>query len=91
MGAVTCCGNVASPGLELTVYPFILRGVTLIGIDSQNYPMDFRKIVWNKLANEWKITETENTYTEITLETLSEKIDEMLLGKLRGRVVLKLM
>ena len=54
MGVVTCCGNVASPKLDLTVFPFILRGVTLIGIDSQNYPMKYRKIVWNKLAEEWK-------------------------------------
>ena len=36
MGVVTCCGNVASPKLNLTVFPFILRGVTLVGIDSQN-------------------------------------------------------
>jgi len=47
MGVVTCCGNVASPKLDLTVFPFILRGVTLIGIDSQNYPMKYRNIVWN--------------------------------------------
>lgn len=54
MGAITCCGNVASPKLEMTVFPFILRGITLIGIDSQNYPMKYRELVWNKLAQDWK-------------------------------------
>jgi putative YhdH/YhfP family quinone oxidoreductase len=54
MGVVTCCGMVASPKLNLTVFPFILRGVSLIGIDSQNYPMAYREVVWNKLAKDWK-------------------------------------
>ena len=45
MGAVTCCGNAASGSLEMTVYPFILRGVSLIGIDSQNCPINLREKV----------------------------------------------
>ncbi|WP_240623396.1 YhdH/YhfP family quinone oxidoreductase [Brumimicrobium aurantiacum] len=52
LGVVTSCGNVASPKLELTVFPFILRGINLIGIDSQNYPMKYRKEVWRKLSDE---------------------------------------
>ncbi|MDF1554880.1 MAG: YhdH/YhfP family quinone oxidoreductase, partial [Deferrisomatales bacterium] len=52
-GAVTCCGNVASPDLPLNVFPFILRGVSLIGIDSQNCPMPDRRKTWEKLATEW--------------------------------------
>ncbi|MBW1969318.1 MAG: YhdH/YhfP family quinone oxidoreductase, partial [Deltaproteobacteria bacterium] len=52
-GAVTCCGNVGSHDLPLNVYPFILRGVTLMGIDSQNCPMPMRLKVWNKIADEW--------------------------------------
>ena len=51
MGTVTCCGNVASPKLDLTVFPFILRGVSLIGIDSQNYPKTFREKVWNNFIS----------------------------------------
>jgi acrylyl-CoA reductase (NADPH) len=54
-GTVTCCGNVASPDLPLNVFPFILRGVTLIGIDSQNCPMPYRRKTWDKIAGEWKI------------------------------------
>ncbi|MBK5210386.1 MAG: YhdH/YhfP family quinone oxidoreductase [Flavobacteriaceae bacterium] len=90
MGTVTCCGNVASPKLDLTVFPFILRGISLIGIDSQNYPMTYREKVWNKLSNEWKTDKLTETCTEITLNELNEKIDLMLKGKLKGRTVVKL-
>lgn len=90
MGVVTCCGNVASPKLDLTVFPFILRGVTLIGIDSQNYPMKYRKIVWNKLAQEWKPKQLDYTCNEIKLEHVAQKIELMLKGKLKGRTVLSL-
>ena len=90
LGVVTCCGNVASPKLELTVFPFILRGIALIGIDSQNYPMNYREQVWNKLAEAWKIENLEDNCIVVTLNELSEKIDFMLKGKLKGRTVLKL-
>ncbi|KJF41729.1 YhdH/YhfP family quinone oxidoreductase [Draconibacterium sediminis] len=91
MGAITCCGNVASPKLELTVFPFILRGITLIGIDSQNYPMKFRSKVWEMLANEWKPKQLLEAYIEIEIEELQEKIDLMLQGKLKGRTILKIL
>ncbi len=90
MGVVTCCGNVASPKLDLTVFPFILRGITLIGIDSQNYPMKYRNKVWQKLSKEWKPENLADTCTEITLNELTEKIELMLNGKLKGRTVLNL-
>jgi len=90
MGVVTCCGNVASPKLDLTVFPFILRGVSLIGIDSQNYPMAYRERVWNKLSREWKPDKLADTCTEIVLNELTEKIDLMLNGKLKGRIVLNM-
>ena len=89
LGVVTCCGNVASPKLDLTVFPFILRGISLIGIDSQNYPMSFREQVWNKLADEWKVEGLEENSTVITLNELSEKLNLMLEGKLKGRTILK--
>lgn len=90
MGVVTCCGNVASPKLDLTVYPFILRGVSLIGIDSQNYPMENREMVWNKLALEWKPDNLTELCREISLGELPETIEKMLAGKLRGRTVVNL-
>lgn len=90
MGIVTCCGNVASPKLNLTVFPFILRGITLTGIASQDYPMSLREKVWNKLANEWKPDQLSETAVEINLKELNDKIDLILKGKLKGRTVLNL-
>ncbi|MEX1382048.1 YhdH/YhfP family quinone oxidoreductase [Lutibacter sp.] len=91
LGVVTCCGNVASPKLELTVFPFILRGISLIGIDSQNYPMHYREQVWNKLAKEWKFGNLEENTTTITFNQISEKLNLILEGKLKGRTILKLL
>jgi NADPH:quinone reductase-like Zn-dependent oxidoreductase len=71
---VIACGNVASPKLDLTVFPFILRGISLIGIDSQNYPMPYREQVWNKLSKDWKPDNLSDIATEITLNELSEKL-----------------
>ncbi|MFZ2630400.1 MAG: YhdH/YhfP family quinone oxidoreductase [Desulfosalsimonadaceae bacterium] len=89
-GNITCCGNAASPDLPLTVFPFILRGVTLYGIDSQHCPMDTRLKIWEKLSREWKLNNLEFLASEITLDDLNEKIVRMLEGKSKGRTVIKL-
>jgi len=89
-GTVTCCGNVASPELPLTVFPFILRGVRLIGIDSQNCPMDLRLQVWRNLAGPWKVAAIENLSREISMDDLSDNIDLILKGQQKGRVVVGL-
>jgi acrylyl-CoA reductase (NADPH) len=89
-GVVTCCGNVASPDLPLNVYPFILRGVTLSGIDSQNCPMPLRRKVWEKIASDWKIDGLDTLTTEIPFEALDERIELMLQRKHRGRTVIRM-
>lgn len=89
-GTVACCGNVASPELPLTVFPFILRGVRLIGIDSQNCPMDLRLQVWRNLAGPWKVAAIENLSREISMGDLSDDIDRILKGQQKGRVVVRL-
>ncbi|MCV6605627.1 MAG: YhdH/YhfP family quinone oxidoreductase, partial [Porticoccaceae bacterium] len=89
-GIVTCCGLVASPDLPITVFPFILRGISLIGIDSQDCPMARRVAVWNKLATEWKPDQLMGLYDEVSLEQLDGKIDLILQGKLQGRTVVHL-
>ena len=89
-GGVTCCGNVGSHDLPLNVYPFILRGVTLMGIDSQNCPMPLRKKVWNKIAKEWKLDHLELLTTEVPLDGLNERIDLILQRKHKGRTIVKL-
>jgi len=89
-GTVTCCGNVASPDLPLTVFPFILRGIRLIGIDSQNCPMDVRLNVWEHLAGAWKVEGLHDLCAEIGLKGLNENIDLILKGLQKGRVVVDL-
>ncbi|MCT4614754.1 MAG: YhdH/YhfP family quinone oxidoreductase [Marinifilaceae bacterium] len=89
-GVVSCCGNAASFNLSLTVFPFILRGVSLMGVDSQNYPMQERQKAWDLLAYEWKINQIADFCDEIKLEDLNEKIKLMLDGKLKRRVIVKL-
>jgi putative YhdH/YhfP family quinone oxidoreductase len=89
-GAVTCCGNVASPDLPINVYPFILRGVTLVGIDSQSCPMSLRRRTWEKIANEWKLDRLDRQTSECSLEELDLQIDLILVGKQKGRVIVDL-
>lgn len=86
-GAVAACGNVASPALELTVYPFILRGVKLLGIDSVNVPIATRRALWARLADAWKPTRLEQLARAVALSDLNAEIDAILLGQQRGRVI----
>ena len=88
-GTVTCCGNVASHELNTTVFPFILRGIRLMGVNSQTCPMTIRKNIWDKLADDWKIN-LDILGQEIKLEELNDKIDQILKGQVKGRVVVSL-
>ncbi|GAB7087997.1 YhdH/YhfP family quinone oxidoreductase [Marinifilum fragile] len=90
MGTVTCCGNIGSGDLPMTVYPFILNGISLIGIDSQNCPMELRQKVWDKLAADWNVYKHKEQVIESSLEELDTYIDLMLQKKSRGRVIVKL-
>jgi len=89
-GAVSTCGNVASAELHLTVYPFILRGISLMGVASAASPMELRRIIWQKLSGPWKISHLERIVSYIGLEDLNEHIDKILAGKQIGRKVIDL-
>lgn len=89
-GAAACCGHVASSELNTTVYPFILRGVTLYGIDSANTNMAWRRSVWDKLAYEWKPNGLDSMATERSLPELSPEIDRILEGGQVGRILVAL-
>lgn len=90
LGAVTTCGSVSSTQLNMTVFPFILRGISLIGISAQNYPTHLRQGLWQKLADEWKPTHLMEIYNEIGLNDLQNAIDSILKGKLKGRTIVKM-
>ena len=89
-GIVTCCGLVASAELSVSVFPFILRGVSLRGIDSAECPMPERTSLWKKIAGPWKIDAMDDLMTERTLETLDPEIQRILKGEQTGRVVVNL-
>ena len=88
-GVVTTCGNAAGHELDLNVYPFILRGVSLLGVDSVECPMDRRLKVWEKLAGEWKLDNLEELSAEITLDEVEERIQLLLNKESKGRAVVK--
>lgn len=89
-GSVTCCGNVSSEELSTSIYPFILRAVSLIGIDSVKCDMDTRLKIWNYLANDWKIDNLNDNVKQVTLEELDKQIDQMLQGSHSGRTIVKI-
>jgi acrylyl-CoA reductase (NADPH) len=89
-GSVTSCGNVASPELSTTVYPFILRGVSLLGIDSVKCPRKLRLKLWELLSNEWKLDSSNLKFEEISLSGLDAKIEDILKGKIIGRTIVNL-
>ena len=90
-GTVTCCGLVGSADLNVNVFPFILRGVSLLGIDSVQCPRRMREAVWEKLAGEWKPADLEATATECTLQSLEGYIQRVLNGSSRGRTLVNLL
>jgi acrylyl-CoA reductase (NADPH) len=91
-GCVVSTGLVASPKLATTVYPFILNGVSLLGIGSAEMPMEVRVIIWEKLATEWNIKDKIPAIAkEVTLDELNTTyIDNILQGKIMGRIVVNL-
>ncbi len=84
---VACCGLVASPELATTVFPFILRGVSLAGVDSAECPMDERLRAWQRIAGAWRLANIQAITREIALDGLNAQIDRILAGQQRGRVV----
>ena len=87
-GVVACCGNVAGIEVNTTVFPFILRGITLAGIDSAESSLEFKTSIWDRFANEWSI-DLSSMVKIVTKENLQQEIDLILQGGQQGRVVLK--
>jgi putative YhdH/YhfP family quinone oxidoreductase len=89
-GAVAACGLVASPDLPTSVFPFILRGNALLGIDSAECPMSKRLEIWQHLASDWKLDNLDLISHEIGLEEVIAKLDLMLEGKSFGKSLVKI-
>lgn len=88
-GCVAACGLVAGVELPTTVYPFLLRGVTLYGIDSAKCPYAERLEIWHRLAGPWRLDNLGPLVREITLAEVPAAVDDMLAGQALGRVLVR--
>jgi acrylyl-CoA reductase (NADPH) len=89
-GVVTACGLAQGTDLPTTVLPFILRGVSLVGIDSVMAPLHRRQRAWERLAKDLDPTLLETMIDEVPLEGVIDKATALMDGKLRGRVVVRI-
>lgn len=86
-GTVAACGLAQGMDLPATVAPFILRGVTLAGVDSVNAPIARREIAWQRLADQLNPQLLEKIITEIPLSDAIDKAGELMDGKIQGRLI----
>jgi len=89
-GCVAACGNAAGAELALTVYPFILRGVTLTGVDAAFCPIPLRHQTWDRLAGDWKLDCLERIARFIDLDEVPAQVDRILAGKVTGRLAVNI-
>lgn len=90
-GSVVSAGLAASPALDMTVMPFIIRGVSLLGVSSAAAPRALREQVWEKLAGDWKPRHLEAICTrEVGLDGLADVFEAMLAGGAVGRTVVRI-
>ena len=87
-GVVSCCGNVAGAMFTSSVFPFILRGVQLSGIDSAESSLVLKKELWNLLSNEWSLNLTDHIKT-IQIDGIEDEVKKILNGNQVGRIVIK--
>lgn len=87
LGVVAACGMVGGGTFATSVFPFILRGVKLLGVDSVQCPMAMRREIWGRLAGDWKPPGLERLVRTITLDGLGEAVSAILRGKVTGRTL----
>jgi len=87
-GVVSCCGNVGGMMFTSSVFPFILRGIQLSGIDSAESSLNLKSELWNLLSNQWSLDLSNQTKT-VKIEDISLEIDKILKGNQIGRVVIE--
>jgi acrylyl-CoA reductase (NADPH) len=88
--AVASSGNAGGPKLDTTVFPFILRGVALLGMDSVTVPIEHRRRTWDRLATDLRPRDLGVHCQEVTLETLEPALDGIVAGQARGRWIVRI-
>ena len=89
-GTVAACGMVGGAELPVTVYPFILRGVTLAGIDSVGIDRETKQRFWNLLAGEWNLDWPAGYLVETPLAEVDQQVQQMLASKTTGRILVRI-
>jgi NADPH:quinone reductase-like Zn-dependent oxidoreductase len=89
-GTIASCGLTSGVELHTTVMPFILRGISLLGIDSVQCPMELRRRVWERLASDMRPRHLKEMTRTIHFDQLPETFDALLKGTVKGRVVVKI-
>jgi acrylyl-CoA reductase (NADPH) len=89
-GVVAACGLAQGADFPATVMPFILRCVTLAGIDSVMAPLARRQLAWQRLAQDLEPAKLELMIEEVPLARAAEKAEDLMLGKVRGRILVKI-
>ena len=88
--AIACCGMVNGANLNTSVFPFILRGLSLYGVDSAETEIGIKEEVWKNFSSVWKLQDLENEIKEISLSDLPTEIDTILKGQQIGRIRVKI-
>ena len=89
-GAVACSGLVGGPSFESSIFPFILRGNALIGIDSVEIPLKDKEHIWEHFAHDWVLEGLDKITKEVSLDNLEVEIKRILSGNQVGRVLVKI-
>lgn len=88
--SVACCGLTAGVNFKANVFPFILRGVNLLGVDSVELPLMVKASMWDRLSLQWKLDGLESLAREVGLDQLPGEIERILAGQQVGRVLVRL-
>ena len=89
-GAVACSGLVGGPSFESSIFPFILRGNALIGIDSVEIALETKEHIWEHFSGDWSLDGLEAITKEVSLDNLEAEITSILNGNQVGRVLVKI-
>ena len=84
--AIACCGMVGGLSLDTSIFPFILRGLSLFGVDSAESLIEVKEEVWSNFSSVWKLESIDENIKDISLEELPNEIEKILKGKQIGRV-----
>ncbi|GAA5505267.1 YhdH/YhfP family quinone oxidoreductase [Novipirellula caenicola] len=89
-GCIAACGLTGGHELHTTVYPFLLRGITLCGIDSAMCPMPERQKIWQRLAGPWKLDDLDSLTHVHPMDELASLVETILAGEMVGRAVVEI-